>query len=104
LWHYYSGHNKEKFDILVNEFNETAGVELGIVVESQSQGDVQQLADAVFASAIKVLGQPHCLYFAAYADNAFRVNQVHPIVSLDTYFTPEELAQYRLEFLEKATF
>ena len=105
LWHYYSGHNKEKFDMLVNEFNETAGVELGIVVESQSQGDVQQLADAVFASANKGLGAaPMPDIFAAYADNAFRVNQVHPIVSLDKYFTSEELAQYRLEFLEEGNF
>ena len=26
LWHYYNGNIKEKFDVLVSEFNETVGI------------------------------------------------------------------------------
>jgi len=75
LWHYYSGHNKDNFDTIVQKFNETIGMEKGIVVEALSQGDVQQLADAVYNSANKGLGAaPMPDIFAAYGDNAFRVN------------------------------
>jgi multiple sugar transport system substrate-binding protein len=105
LWHYYSGHNKENFDTIVEKFNETIGMEKGIVVEALSQGDVQQLADAVYSSANKGLGaDPMPDIFAAYGDNAFRVNQVTPLITLDTYFSPEELSSYRKEFLEEGNF
>ena len=38
LWHYYNGNNKEKFDELVYEFNNTVGMEKGsrIVKEYRS--------------------------------------------------------------------
>jgi ABC-type glycerol-3-phosphate transport system substrate-binding protein len=105
IWHYYSGHNKENFDTIVEKFNETIGMEKGIVVEALSQGDVQQLADAVYNSANKGLGaDPMPDIFAAYGDNAFRVNQVTPLITLDTYFSPEELSSYRKEFLEEGNF
>ena len=105
LWHYYSGHNKDNFDTIVQKFNETIGMEKGIVVEALSQGDVQQLADAVYNSANKGLGAaPMPDIFAAYGDNAFRVNQVKPLITLDTYFTPEELSSFRKEFLEEGNF
>ena len=40
IWHYYNGAQKEAFDSLVTEFNETVGREKGIVVEAFSQGNV----------------------------------------------------------------
>ena len=42
--------------------------------------------------------------FASYADNAFRVHQIVELVSLDQYFTEEELKAYRKEFLEEGKF
>ncbi len=51
VWHYYNGNIKNKFDALITEFNETVGMEKGIVVDAQSQGDVNQLATAVYESA-----------------------------------------------------
>lgn len=79
IWHYYNGNIKEQFDGLVAEFNESVGMEKGIVVDAQSQGDVSQLADAVFNSASKTIGAaPMPDVFAAYPENAFRVNQVTP--------------------------
>lgn len=105
VWHYYNGNIKEQFDALVGEFNETLGMEKGIVVDAQSQGDVNQLADAVFDSAGKAIGAaPMPDVFAAYPENAFRVNQVSPLVDLGTYFTQEELSAYRTEFLGEGRF
>lgn len=105
LWHYYNGNIKEKFDSLVGEFNETIGVEKGIVIEAQSQSDVNQLATAVFDSANKSIGAaPMPDIFAAYPENAFRVNAIYPLVDLSLYFNEGELDTYRKEFLAEGQF
>lgn len=105
VWHYYNGNIKDKFDALVSEFNETKGIDLGIVVDAQSQGDVGQLATAVYESASKSIGaQPMPDIFAAYPDNAFRVHEITELVNLETYFTSSELEEYRAEFLEEGRF
>lgn len=105
LWHYYNGSIKVAFDRLVTEFNETVGMDTGIVVDAQSQGDVNQLASAVFDAANKSIGAaPMPDVFASYPDNAFRVNQIVKLVALDQYFSAEELGRYRKEFLEEGRF
>jgi len=105
IWHYYNGHIKDKFDALVNEFNETVGMEKGIAVDALSLGDVGQLADAVFASANQDMGtDPLPDIFAAYPDNAIRIHQIVGLVSLKNYFSEEELNRYRPEFLEEGCF
>lgn len=105
LWHYYNGNIKEKFDSLVGEFNETVGVEKGVVIEAQSQSDVNQLATAVFDSANKSIGAaPMPDIFAAYPENAYRVNAIYPLVDLSQYFNENELSTYRKEFLAEGQF
>lgn len=105
LWHYYNGHIKEEFDTLVNQFNESMGVEEGIVIDAKSLGDVQQLADAVYDAANNTIGsQPLPDIFMAYPENAFRVNQVVGLVDLVEYFSSKELERYRKEFIEEGRF
>lgn len=105
VWHYYNGHIKDKFDISVAEFNETVGMERGIVVDAQSLGDVQQLADTVFDAANKNIGsQPLPDIFMAYPENAYRIQQVTELVNLDELFSKDELKRYRAEFLEEGRF
>ena len=105
IWHYYNSSTKEKFDALVNTFNETIGLEKGIVIDAQSQGDVNQLANAVFDAANQAIGSsPMPDIFASYPDNAYRVSQIVPLIPLTSYFTEEELKLYRSEFLEEGKF
>ncbi len=105
LWHYYNGNMKVVFDSLVSEFNETIGMDRGIVVDAQSQGDVNQLGAAVFDAANRSIGAPPMPdIFASYPDNAFRVNQIVPLVNLEQYFSQEELSKYRREFLDEGRF
>ncbi|OJV63308.1 MAG: sugar ABC transporter substrate-binding protein [Clostridiales bacterium 38-18] len=105
IWHYYNSSTKEKFDALVSTFNETIGLEKGIVIDAQSQGDVNQLADAVFDAANQAIGSsPMPDIFASYPDNAYRVSQIVPLIPLNSYFTEEELKAYRDEFLEEGRF
>lgn len=105
LWHYYSGHTKTKFDQLVAQFNDTVGLEKGIVVDAQSQGDIEQLAAAVFNAANHKIGsEPLPDIFAAYPDNAYRINQIAELVNIEKYFSDEELQSYRQEFLNEGQF
>ena len=105
LWHYYNGNIKEKFDEIVSEFNETVGMEKGIVVDAQSQGDVDQLATSVQNSVNQAIGSsPMPDLFAAYPDTALTVHKIKGLVNLEQYFTQEELNEYRKEFLEEGNF
>ena len=105
VWHYYNGNIKNKFDALITEFNETVGLEKGIVVDAQSQGDVEQLANAVYDSANETIGSdPLPDIFAAYPDNAIRVHELDKLLALNTYFSQEELDAFRDEFLDEGRF
>ena len=50
MWHYYNGAQKDQFDKLVQEFNDTVGVDQKIIVETLSKGSVTELQDAVYES------------------------------------------------------
>lgn len=105
LWNYYNGQTKESFDSLVAKFNDTVGVEKGIIVDSVSHGDVDQLAEAVYNAANDKIGaesMPHL--FLAYPDNVFRIDQLGKIANLNDYFSEEELSAFRQDFLKDAYF
>lgn len=105
VWHYHNGNVKDKFDALVNKFNETIGAERGIVVEAKSYGDVNQLAEAVYDAANKTIGsQAMPDIFAAYPDNAYRINKISELVDLEQYFSQDELKEFRKEFLDEGRF
>ncbi len=101
LWHYYNGDAKASFDNLVQEFNETIGKDKGIIVDAYTQGGVNELAEAVLASARKDVGsQEMPNIFSAYSDNAFRLDGMSVVAELDKYFTESELKEYRSEFID----
>ncbi len=105
LWHYYNGATKESFDTLVQEFNETIGIEENILVDAYSFGGVGELADAVMDSANKEIGaEPLPDIFAAYADNVQRLDELDVVAPLDEYFTDDEIALYRPEFIDEGRF
>lgn len=102
LWHSYNALAKMEFDQLVTEFNETIGVEKGIVIDPQGYGSSEDLADALYDSANEMTGaDPLPDIFAAYPDSAYRLNEIAPLVKLNDYFTKEELEKYRTEFLQE---
>ena len=47
LWHYYNGPQKVAFDEMVAEFNDTVGLEKGIIVEAFNQGSTNDLLTKV---------------------------------------------------------
>lgn len=104
LWHYY-GSIKEKFDTLVSEFNETVGTEQGIIVETESYGEIKQLETALFDAAKQSVGSsPMPDIFASYADHAYRMANLVDLIPLEDYFSTDELMHYRKELLQERQF
>ena len=97
MWHAYNAVAKAQFDDLVMEFNETVGMEQGIVLDAVGYGSSEELEDVLYASANHVIGSdPLPDIFASYPDNAYRLDKIAPLVSLDQYFTEEEREKYKM--------
>lgn len=95
MWHYYSSSQKNTFDKLVNEFNETQGKEQGILVEAIAQGGVNDLETALIDSATGKVGSETLPdMFSAYANSAQTIDELHGLATLDDYMNKEELDQF----------
>lgn len=102
VWHYYGDTAEETFAYLVQRFNQTVGLEEGIVVTAYGFDGVSQLAEAVDASASGVAGaSPLPSIFAAYADSVVPLYNQGVVANLDDYFTQEELSTYYAPFVEE---
>ncbi|EOS64809.1 lipoprotein [Oscillibacter sp. 1-3] len=102
VWHYYNGSQQAAFDALVEEFNDTAGRELGIYVESYSQGSVSDLESAVrdaIGGKVGAAAMPDI--FSSYADTAYEVEQAGALADLSGYLSQEELERYVDSYIEE---
>ena len=83
VWNYYNGDQLESFNRLVSTFNETIGKEKGIRVTGSSQGTVNDLeANVMDAAEGKVGSAEMPTIFAAYADTAYKLDQMGMVVDL----------------------
>lgn len=102
LWHAYNAYAKAVFDQQVQVFNETVGLEKGIVVDAYGYGTSEELDEALYNSANHVIGaSPMPNLFTAYPDSAYRLDQITPLADLNAYFSEEELLSYRPDFLKE---
>lgn len=105
LWHYYNGTTKDMLDNMIDEFNETLGLEKNITVEAYSHSNVSELASALVSAANKEVGMDDMPdIFAAYSDTALLLNDLGVVAPVDSYFTDEELSLFRQEFLDEGRF
>ena len=105
VWTYYNGDQLESFNSLVDQFNETVGVQKGIKVSTESQGSVNDLETSVMDSAEGKVGaaaMPNI--FSAYADTAYALDQMGMVVDLAPYLTEEEKAQFVEGYLSEGDF
>lgn len=104
VWHAYNAFAKSVFDKLVTEFNETEGMDKGIVIDAYGYGSEDELDEALFNSANNMIGSdPLPDICSVYPDSASRIDALVPLVELDQYFDEDELNKYRKEFLEEGT-
>lgn len=102
VWHYYNGRQKDSFEQLVNQFNETEGAEKGILVLPESKGSVDELATTVIESAEKKVGADQLPdIFATYMDTALVMHEKGVLTDISQYMSEEELASYVPAFLEE---
>lgn len=105
VWTYYNGAQKETFDTLVQQFNQTEGAEHNMVVEAVSKGTIGELSQAVYNSATKEVGSdPLPQICASYADTALSINQMDLVADLSPYMTEEETAEFVDAYLEEGRF
>lgn len=102
IWTYYNGEQLESFNRLVEQFNSTEGKKKNILVESSSQGSVNDLEASVLASAQGKVGAeelPNIV--SSYADTAYTLDQMGFAVDFSSYLTEKEKAAYIEGFLEE---
>ncbi|MDE7121265.1 MAG: ABC transporter substrate-binding protein, partial [Oscillospiraceae bacterium] len=101
VWHYYNGVQQVNFDKSVQEFNNTIGLQQGIIVEAYSKGSISELSDSVIASVKGSAGADNPPdIFTAYAETAYTIDQLGSLADIRQYFTDEELAEYVDAYME----
>lgn len=102
IWNYYSSSQKNAFDKLVDTFNATEGKELGIMVESLSQGGINELQSSLLSAANHEVGASQLPdMFFAYANNAQTMDAKVGLVDINTYLTGSEIKEYRDAYIEE---
>ncbi len=105
VWNYYNGAQKEKFDGLVQQFNETLGREENIIVEAVSKGAIDELVQNVKDSvSSKVGAEPLPVICASYADTAFELNEMGLLADIKPYLTQEEIDEYVDGYIDEGRF
>ena len=105
VWTYYNGDQLESFNRLVSAFNETIGKEKGIRVTGSSQGTVNDLETNVMDAAEGKVGSAEMpTIFAAYADTAYKLDQMGMVVDLKDYLTEDEKAAFVPGYITEGDF
>ncbi len=105
FWHYYNSNTKDMLDAIIAEFNATVGAEKNITVDAYSYSSVSDLASALVSAANKEVGMDDMPdIFSAYSDTALLLDGIGVVAEMDPYFTAEELALFRDDFLEEGRF
>ncbi len=105
VWHYYNGVQQTSFDDMVKEFNDTVGMEKGIIVEASSKNSINELASSVTAALKNEPGADEAPdIFGCYADNAYIVDKMGMVADISQYFTEEELAEYVDGYINEGRF
>ena len=105
VWNYYNGNQLTAFEKLIDKFNSTVGMEKGIIVVSESQGDIDTLANSLIDSVEGKAGANECPTLASvYSETAYILDNKKVLVKMDQYFTDEELEKIIPGFLEEGRF
>jgi len=102
LWHYYTGVIQTSFETMVLEFNQTVGLERGIIVETIGFGNMGGVESNIRSSASGEAGSlPLPQIFSAFPDTAYFPQRLDLLVDLDELLTPAQLAEYFPPFIDR---
>lgn len=105
LWHYYVGENQQMLEASIADFNQTVGIEKGVIVEPVALGSIADLEEAITYSSQGVINaRPMPQLFSSYPDKALEIDAAGQLVNLADYFTAEEQALFVPDFLQDGIF
>ncbi|MGN1105764.1 MAG: extracellular solute-binding protein, partial [Huintestinicola sp.] len=105
IWHYYNGVQQNMFDEMVDEFNQTEGMEKGIIVEALSKNSISELYDSVIAAVNNDVGAEELPdIFAAYSETAYLADKAGKLADIGQYFTEEELDEFIPGYINEGRF
>ena len=105
VWHYYNGIQQTQFDEMISEFNNTVGMEKGIIVEAFSKNSVKELSDSIVASVNNDAGADDVPnIFGTYAETAYTIDRLGMLADMSKYFTADELDEYVDQYISEGTF
>ncbi|MCL1884525.1 MAG: extracellular solute-binding protein [Defluviitaleaceae bacterium] len=100
LWNYYTGVLLSTFDMMVAEFNQTVGLERGIILESISFGNMGGVESNLRSSINEEAGSlPLPNIFSSFPDTAYFPQRIGLLVNLDYYLSAEQLHDYYEPFV-----
>lgn len=101
VWNYYSGYQQQAFTEMVEEFNRTIGIEKGIIIESVAQGSVDGMAQELLDSMEEETRRSDLPdVVSVYPDTAYELDKCGLLVSIEDYFSKEEMEEFIPAFLE----
>jgi multiple sugar transport system substrate-binding protein len=102
LWHNYGGQLKETMDNMIDEFNESIGIEKGIIINVTSISGSATLHEKLTMAAHKDPGAPKLPDITtAYPKTALILANKGLLTDLNSQFSKEELSAYIPEFIEE---
>lgn len=105
LWHYYVGENQQALEAAVSTFNQTVGMEEGVIVDPLAMGSIAELEEQITNAAKGVINAPDMpQLFSSYPDKAMEIDALGQLVDLNEYFTEEERLLYVDDFLADGIF
>lgn len=100
LWHVYGEQSDSPMNRLVDEFNETVGMEKGIIINVTAMSNASKIGEKLLDAQNKVPGSAEMpdLFFA-HKSNALELGTDN-LLDWKEYFSEKELSAYVPEFLE----
>lgn len=95
LWHYYAGDNKLQIEKAVDEFNQTVGIEKGVIIDSVGKGSLSDLETELSAAAngdLNAEAMPDI--FSSYRDKLIEIDSLDLVADLKEYFKEEDIDKY----------
>ena len=103
MWHVYGEQADSPMNRLIDEFNETVGVEKGIIINVTAMSNASKIGEKLLGAHNKIPGSAEMpdLFFA-HKSNALELG-TDCLLDWNEYFSEKELSAYIPEFLEDGT-
>lgn len=102
IWHVYGEQSDSPLNDMIEEFNNTVGIQKGITVKSMKVSDTNTIHEAVLKSEQGGPGTEKLPdIFVSYPKTVLAMSDNEKLVDFQDYFSEEELSSFRQDFIEE---